>query len=56
MTAMVQVLAMVKSHYPWVDIQWFEEGFAVDIDEDKFDSLMLEVTLTAELLVENIVL
>ena len=26
-TSTVQALAMVKSHYPRVDLQWLEEGF-----------------------------
>ena len=54
MTSTVQALAMVKSHYPRVDLQWFREGFAVDVDENKFDSLTLEVTPTTELLVEKL--
>ena len=54
MTGMVQALAVVKSHYPRVDLQRFGEGFAADVNEDKFDSLTLEVTPTAELLVENL--
>ena len=54
MTGTVQALAVVKSHYPRVDLERFEEGFAADVDEDKFESLTLEVKPTAELLVENL--
>ena len=54
MTGMVQILAVVKSNYPRVDLERFVEGFAVDVDEDKFESLTLEVKPTAELLVENL--
>ena len=56
-TAMIgtaQALAVFKSHYPRVDLQRFGEGFTADVDEDKFDSLMLEVTPAVELLVENL--
>ena len=31
----VQALAMVKSHYPGVDLKRFEEGYTVDVDEAK---------------------
>ena len=53
MTAMVQALAMVKSHYPRVDLQRFEEGFTADVDDTKLEALSLEVEHTAESLVEN---
>ena len=54
MTGTVQALAVVKSHYPWVDLQRLGEGFAADVDEDKFESLMLDVRSTDDLLVENL--
>ena len=37
MTATVQLLAVVKSHYPRVDLQPFEEGFTVDVDDAKLE-------------------
>src|SRR5438876_7200807 len=56
MTATVQALAMVKPHYPRVDLQWFKEGFTIDVDYAKLEALSLEVEHTAELLVENLYL
>ena len=50
----VQALAVVKSHYPRVDLQWIKEGFAEDTDEDKMDALLLDVKSTSDLLVENL--
>ena len=48
MTATVQALAVVKSHYPRVDLQRFEEGFTADADDAKLEALSLEVEHTAE--------
>lgn len=53
-TKAVHVLAMAKSHYPQVDLQQFREGFTVDVDEEKFEALLLEVTPTTELLLDDI--
>ena len=53
-TAMIQVLAMVKSHYPGVELQRFEEGYTADVDEAKLEALSVEVEPTAESLVENL--
>ena len=54
LTATVQALAVVKSHYPLVDLQRFEEGFTADVDEAKLEALTIEVEPTAESLVENL--
>ena len=34
-TGMIQALVMVKSHYPGVDLNRFEEGYTTDVDEAK---------------------
>ena len=52
LTATIQALAIVKSHYPGVDLRCFEEGYTVDVDEAKLEALSLEVEPTAESLVE----
>ena len=31
----IQALAMVKSHYPGVDLNHFEKGYTADVDEAK---------------------
>ena len=41
MTAIVQALAVVKSHYPRVDLQCFEEGFMADVNDAKLKALSL---------------
>ena len=56
MTAMIQAQAVVKSHYPQVDLQRFEEGFTADVDDAKLEALSLDVEHTAESLVENMYL
>ena len=48
----IQALAMVKSHYPFVDLKRFEVGYAAGTDEDKLDALTSEMEPTAEVLVE----
>src|SRR6266540_6516319 len=48
----IQALAMVKSHYPFVDQKRFEAGYAAGTDEDKLDALTLEMEPTAEVLVD----
>ena len=50
----VQVLAIVKSHYPQLDLQRVGEGFANDADKDKIDALSEEVKTTSNMLVENL--
>ena len=45
---------MVKSHYPGVVLQCFEEGYTVDIDKAKLEALTEEVEPTVESLVENL--
>src|SRR6266542_2716976 len=52
MTTTIQSLAMMKSHYPGVDLKHFEEGYTADTDEAKLETLSLEVEPIAELLVE----
>jgi len=54
LTATIQALAMVKSHYPGVDLQRFEKGYTVDVDEAKLEALTVEVEPTVESLVENL--
>ena len=48
----IQALAMVNSHYPFVDLKRFEAGYAVGTDEDKLDALTSEMEPTAEVLIE----
>ena len=52
LTATVQALAIVKLHYPGVDLQRFKEGYTADVDEAKLEALSAEVEPTAESLVE----
>src|SRR6266540_3913117 len=51
MTATIQSLAMMKSHYPGADLKHFEGGYT-NTDEAKLEALSLEVEPTAESLVE----
>ena len=48
---MVLALAMVKSHYPCVDLKRFEVGYTVDVDEAKLEAL----TAKAEPVTESVV-
>ena len=43
-----QAMVLMKSHYPRLDLQRFEEGYAADADDDKVDALMSEVQPFAE--------
>ena len=52
--AATQAFALVKSHYPRVDLRRFEEGYAADADDDKIETLTLEAQPVAELLVGDI--
>ena len=52
--AATQAFALVKSHYPRVDLHRFEEGYATDADDDKIDALTSEAHPVAELLVGDI--
>ena len=52
LTATIQALVMVKSHYPGVDLRRFEEGYTIDVDEAKLEALSLEVEPIAKSLVE----
>ena len=49
-SATMQALALVKSHYPFVDLKRFETGFAAGTDEAKFDDLLSEAEPTADVL------
>ena len=49
-SATMQALALVKSHYPFVDLKRFETGFAAGTDEAKFDDLLSEAEPTADIL------
>ena len=53
MQAATQTLVLVKSHYPRVDLQRFEEGYAADADDDRIDALMSKVRPVAESLVAD---
>ena len=46
----MQALALVKSHYPFMDLRRFETGFATETDEAKFDELLLEAEPVADVL------
>src|SRR5438105_9302965 len=46
----MQALALVKSHYPFMDLKRFEIGFAAETDEAKFDELLSEAELVADVL------
>ena len=48
----IQALAMVKSHYPGVDLNRFEEGYTSDVDEAKLLTLTTEAELVTESLIE----
>jgi len=50
-SATTQALALVKSHYPFVDLKRFETGFAAGTDEAEFDDLLSEAEPTADVLV-----
>ena len=49
-SATMQALALVKSHYPFVDLKRFETRFAAGTDEDKFEDLLSEAEPTADVL------
>ena len=48
----MQALALVKSHYPFVDLKRIEAGFTVETDEAKFDQLLSEAEPITEALVD----
>ena len=48
----IQALAMVKSHYPGVDLNHFEKGYTADVDEAKLSTLTTEFEPIAEFLIE----
>ena len=50
----IQALVMVKSHYPGVDLNRFEEDYTTDVDEAKLLTLTAEAEPIAESLVELI--
>ena len=47
-------LSLVKSHYPRVDLQQVEEGYAADVDDDAIDVLQDEARPTAEMVVSEL--
>ena len=49
-SATMQALALVKSHYPFVDLKRFETGFAAGTSEAKFEDLLSEAEPTADVL------
>src|SRR5438128_267439 len=52
LTTAAQALAIIKSHYPGVDLKCFEEGYTIDVDEAKLEAFSVEVEPTAECLVD----
>src|SRR5438128_6562746 len=46
----MQALALMKSHYPFLDLKRFETGFAAEADEAKFDELLSEAELITDVL------
>jgi len=49
-SATLQALAMMKSHYPFVDLKRFETGCAAGTSEAKFEELLSEAEPTADVL------
>src|SRR6266542_4288965 len=47
----MQALALMKSHYPFLDLKCFETAFTAETDEAKFDQLLSEAEPTADILV-----
>ena len=47
----MEALALMKSHYPFLDLKRFETGFTVETDEAKFDQLLSEAEPAADVLV-----
>ena len=48
----MQALALVKSHYPFVDLKCIKAGFTAETDEAKFDQLLSEAEPTTEALLD----
>src|SRR5881394_2178574 len=46
----MQAMALMKSHYPFLDLKRFEIGFAAETDEAKFDELFSEAEPIADVL------
>ena len=46
----MQALALMKSHYPFLDLKRFETWFAAGTDEAKFEDLLSEAEPTADVL------
>ena len=46
----MQALALMKSHYPFLDLKRFETGFTAETDEAKFDELLSEAEPIADVL------
>ena len=49
-SATLQALALMKSHYPFVDLKRFETGCAAGTSEAKFEDLLSEAEPTADVL------
>ena len=49
-----QALALVKSHYPRVDLQRVGEGFAADAGDEEIESLMVEARAISSIIVDDI--
>ncbi|HEX9431017.1 MAG TPA: hypothetical protein VF944_11635, partial [Candidatus Bathyarchaeia archaeon] len=47
----MQALALMKSHYPFVDLKRLKTGFIAETDEAKFDQLLSEAEPTVDVLV-----
>src|SRR6266540_1996362 len=50
-SATMQALALMKSHYPFLDLKRFETGFTAETDEAKFDQLLSEAEAIADVIV-----
>src|SRR6266511_1681760 len=46
----MQALAVMKSHYPFLDLKCFETGFTAETDEARFDELLSEAEPIADVL------
>ena len=47
----MQALALMKSHYPFLDLKRFETGFTAETNEATFDQLVSEAEPTTDVLV-----
>jgi hypothetical protein len=48
------VLAVVRSHYPWVDLRWFEAGVSSNTDLVKVEQLRTTSQATAAKMISDV--